>query len=111
MDNSNEDYSKISKYIKSYPTWAKIFARTWFIASNDNPSDIRDGLSKAVNGKGEIIVIKISNSSWASYKIDKKLQLGLRKTYDILMLAKFLAIGEGFCYLKYLSLSATSLSQ
>lgn len=79
MENSKEDYSKISKFIKSYPTWAKIFARTWFIACNDNASDIRDGLSKAVNGNGEIIVIKISNRSWASYKIDKKITNWLKE--------------------------------
>lgn len=79
LENSKEDYSKISKFIKSYPTWAKIFARTWFIAGNDNASDIRDGLSKAVNGNGEIIVIKISNRSWASYKIDKKITNWLKE--------------------------------
>lgn len=79
LENSEEDYRKISKCIKGYPTWAKIFSRTWFVACDNQITDIRDALSKSVNGRGEIIVMKISKTSWASYKVDKKITTWLKE--------------------------------
>ena len=79
LDNSRDDYVNISRRIKAYSSWAKIFDRTWFIATDDDPKIIRDSLSTAINGKGEIMVIKITGRAWASYSVDKKITNWLKE--------------------------------
>lgn len=73
LDNSDESYPKISARLKRYPNWAKLFARTWVIKTSRSSKRVRDELAEAIEGEGKIIVINISDSAWATYKMDDRL--------------------------------------
>lgn len=73
LDNSDESYPKISTRLKLYPNWAKLFARTWVIKTSRSSKHVRDELAEAIEGKGKIMVINITDSAWATYKMDDKL--------------------------------------
>ncbi len=69
LDNSTESYDAISSRLKRYPNWAKLFARVWIIRTSRSSKRIRDELSDVIEGKGKIVVINITDSAWATYKI------------------------------------------
>jgi len=70
LDNSTESYNKISSQLKKYPNWAKLFARVWMIKTSRSSKRVRDELSDAINGKGKIVVVNITDSAWATYNIN-----------------------------------------
>lgn len=70
LDNTNVDYSNLSRRIKRYPNWAKIFQRTWIIKTRHNQERVRDELSEAINGAGRILVVDISFSNWAGNRLN-----------------------------------------
>ena len=51
LDDAVESYSKISSKLKRYP----------------------DELSEVIENKGKIVVINITDSAWATYRIDNDL--------------------------------------
>lgn len=67
------DYAKLSKRLKKYPNWAKLFARAWIINTSHSSKKVRDELVEAIEGKGQVVVINITDSAWATYDIDKNL--------------------------------------
>jgi len=73
LDNSEESYHKISSLLKRFPNWAKLFARVWIIKSMRSSKKVRDELMDAIDGKGKIVVINITDCSWATYDIDENL--------------------------------------
>lgn len=73
LDNSDETYQKISHRLRSYPKWAKLFARAWFIRTRRSANRVRDELVDAIEGKGQVIVIDISDSAWSTFKIDEEI--------------------------------------
>lgn len=70
LDNSTESYDDISSRLKNYPNWAKPFARTWIIRTSHSSKRVRDELADAIEGKGQIVVINITDSAWATYRIN-----------------------------------------
>lgn len=71
LDNSSESYDDISARLKRYPNWAKLFARVWIIRTSRSSKRVRDELIEAIDGKGQIVVINITDSAWATYRIDE----------------------------------------
>lgn len=69
LDDSTESYDSISSRLKRYPNWAKLFARVWIIRTSHASKRVRDELSDAIEGKGKIVVINITDSAWATYRI------------------------------------------
>lgn len=67
------DESKISDRIKRYPNWARIFNRFWLIKTKTGVRSVRDELEYVTQGRGEIFVINVTDTSWASFKLDKGL--------------------------------------
>jgi hypothetical protein len=70
LDNSTESYDDISSKLKNYPNWAKLFARTWIIRTSHSSKRVRDELADVIEGKGQIVVINITDSAWATYRIN-----------------------------------------
>ena len=64
-------YTMLSKRLKRYPDWAKLFARAWIIKTSRPSKRVRDELTEAIDGKGQIVVINITDSAWATYRIDE----------------------------------------
>ncbi len=73
LDDTSDSYAKISTQLKRYPNWAKLFARTWIITTSHSSKHVRDELVEAIEGKGQIVVINITNTAWATYRIDEAL--------------------------------------
>lgn len=71
LDDYRETYDRISAQIKRYPNWAKLFARTWIIRTTHSSRHVRDSLSRAIEGRGHIVVVNITDSAWATYKVDE----------------------------------------
>lgn len=70
LDNTESDYSRISAKIRSFPHWLKLYPRTWLIRSNMSTRRVRTLLSDSIDGKGTIFVMNVTDSSWASYRLD-----------------------------------------
>lgn len=70
LDDSSSDYRLISRKIKAYPNWAKIFARTWLIRTNKSTKTVRSELSEVIDGRGSIVVINITDSAWSSFRLE-----------------------------------------
>lgn len=73
LDDSSADYGLISRKIKTYPNWAKLYPRMWLIRTNKSTRSVRTELSDAIDGRGSIVVINITDSSWSSYRLDDDL--------------------------------------
>lgn len=71
LDDYGETYDKIRARLKRYPNWAKLFARTWIIRTTHSSRRVRDTLSDVIEGKGHIVVVNITDSAWATYKVDE----------------------------------------
>lgn len=72
LDNSDETYHKISRRLRNYPKWAKLFARAWLIRTGHSPNRVRDELVDAIEEQGQVVVIEISDSAWSTFKIDEE---------------------------------------
>lgn len=73
LDDSSESYGAISSKLKSYPNWAKVFSRVWIIRTSHSSKRVRDELVDAIEGKGKIVVINITDSAWATYRINDEM--------------------------------------
>jgi len=73
LDDGFDSYEQISSRLKSYPNWAKLFARAWIIRTSHSSRRVRDELVEAIKGRGQVFVINITDSAWATYGIDEKL--------------------------------------
>lgn len=73
LENSVNDYSKISEKLKAYSGWAKPFDRTWLIRTDKTAVEIRDELASAIERRGSIMVIKISDASWATSLVQRSI--------------------------------------
>ena len=71
LDDYEDTYEKIRKQLKKYPNWAKIFARTWVIRTAHSTRHVRNSLRDAIDGKGRIVVFNITDSAWATYKVEE----------------------------------------
>lgn len=71
LDNSSESYDDISARLKRYPNWAKLFARVWIIRTSHSSKRVRDELVDAIESRGRIVVVNITDSAWATYRINE----------------------------------------
>ncbi|MBR1850807.1 MAG: hypothetical protein IJ789_05485 [Bacteroidales bacterium] len=71
--DSEAPYQELRNRIKKYPNWARLFQDVWIIQTRHSVRDVRDDLENAIRGMGEIFVVNITGSAWASYKIDKEM--------------------------------------
>ena len=69
--DDQSSYTVLSRRLKRYPDWAKLFARAWIIKTTKSSKRVRDELIEAIDSKGQIVVINITDSSWATYRIDE----------------------------------------
>lgn len=71
---SGERRNALVSHIKEYGIWARITESVWCIKVADKTTaEIRDFLNakSAIQSDERLIVINITNSSWASYYIPK----------------------------------------
>ncbi len=73
LDNSSESYEKISSRLKRFPNWAKLFGRAWIIKTSHSSRRVRNELVEAIENKGKVVVVNITDSAWATYGIDEDL--------------------------------------
>lgn len=69
--DDQSSYPALSKRLKRFPNWVKLFARTWIINSSLSSKRVRDKLIDAIDGNGQIVVIDITDSAWATYRINE----------------------------------------
>lgn len=69
--DDQSSYTVLSRRLKCYPDWAKLFARAWIIRTTKSSKRVRDELIEAIDSKGQIVVINITDSSWATYRINE----------------------------------------
>ena len=51
------DYTKLSKRLKKYPNWAKLFARAWIINTSHSSKKVRDELVDLLKEKGKSLLL------------------------------------------------------
>lgn len=78
LDDSSS-YAALSSRLKRYPNWGKLFARAWIVKTRKSSKSVRDELTEAIDGKGKIVVINITNSAWATYRLDEDLLDWMKK--------------------------------
>ena len=69
--DESASYTELSKRLKRFPNWAKLFARAWIIKTSYSSKKVRDVLVEAIEGKGKIVVINITDSAWATYDLNE----------------------------------------
>ena len=69
--DDQSSYPALSKLLTRFPNWVKLFARTWIIKSSLSSKRVRDKLIDAIDGNGQIVVINITDSAWATYRINE----------------------------------------
>lgn len=69
--DDQSSYTALSSRLKRYPDWAKLFARAWIIKTRKSSKRVRDELIEAIDGNGQIVVINITDSAWATYRINE----------------------------------------
>lgn len=69
--DDQSSYTALSRRLKRYQNWAKLFARAWIIKTTGSSKQVRDELIEAIDDKGQIVVINITDSAWATYRINK----------------------------------------
>ncbi len=70
--NNEELQQNILKEIQSFDMWARVLPYTWILKSPETAGEIRTKLSSSINGDGKILVMRITNTSWATYDILKE---------------------------------------
>ena len=69
--DDQSSYTTLSMQLKQYLNWAKLFGRAWIIKTTRSSKRVRDELIEAIDGKGQIVVINITDSAWATYRINE----------------------------------------
>ena len=69
--DDQSSYTVLSRRLKRYPDWAKLFDRAWIIKTTKSSKRVRDELIEAIDCKGQIVVINITDSAWATYRINE----------------------------------------
>lgn len=69
--DDQSSYIALSNRLKRYPNWGKLFARAWIIKTAKPSQKVRDELIEAIDGNGQIVVINITDSAWATYRINE----------------------------------------
>lgn len=68
--DERSSYTALSRELKRYPNWGKLFDRAWIIKTAKSSKRVRDELIEAIDGKGQIVVVNITDSAWATYRIN-----------------------------------------
>ena len=72
-------YEALRRRLKSYPNWGKLFARAWIINTNRSSTRVRDELIEAINGQGQIVVVNITDSAWATCGLEERVLKWMRE--------------------------------
>jgi len=67
------DESSIINQVKSNHNWAKVSDNCWMVVADKSSANVRDELKSAINGKGSILVINITNQGWGTFAMPKGL--------------------------------------
>lgn len=71
--NPSSDYSELIDAIQNYGDgWAKPLESVWLINSNDYPSDIRNYLKRYIDSNDRLLVMDVTNDSWAARGLPSK---------------------------------------
>lgn len=77
--DDKSSYAALSSRLRRYPNWGKLFARAWIIKTTRSSECVRDELIEAIDGQGRIVVINITDSAWATYRLDEDLLDWMKK--------------------------------
>jgi hypothetical protein len=64
LNSPGQDYKDLIEQIKSYGTWWHHLDSTWIIKSSKTAKQIREHLSKYIDGNDELLVIQFGDE-WA----------------------------------------------
>ncbi len=74
-----EDYKVLIDYIKLFPSATRVLKSQWLIETAKTPAIIRDEISRYIDSDDKILVLDITNSSWASLRISSDAASFLKK--------------------------------
>lgn len=64
-----KDYKILIDRIKKYPNWSKPLKSVWLIKTEDTPSKVRDKLRSYIDSDDKLIVVDITNKTWATTRV------------------------------------------
>lgn len=76
--NENRSESIINR-IKARWSWARITSTSWCVKTNTGIYEIRDELSVGTTDSERILIVDISDSSWASRNLPKEVSKWLKE--------------------------------
>lgn len=65
--------------LKQSPDWVKLFNRAWIIKTPRSSRIVRDELDNIIGSRGRIVVIDITDSSWATAQVDKDILMWMKR--------------------------------
>lgn len=67
-----EVYQKLGDYTRAYGTWAKPLESLWLIKTDRDITIVRDQLLNLCDQNDQILVIDVTDKTWATFGIDKE---------------------------------------
>lgn len=67
----SEESKHVSEWLRSCPKWARLFDGLWIVRSEKSVSEIRDSISQAADGEGQVVVFRVNGDAWGTYAIEK----------------------------------------
>lgn len=79
LNKTGQDYTKLIDYLKSHQSWAKPLKSSFFVKTDLTVVQLRDGIKKHVDENDNVVVVRVSGASWATFGTSSKVNDWLRE--------------------------------
>lgn len=79
LNKEGQDYTTLIDYLKSHQSWAKPLKSSFFVKTSLTAGQLRDGIKKHIDANDDIVVVKVTGESWATYGISSKVTEWMKK--------------------------------
>ncbi|MFJ4624670.1 hypothetical protein [Streptomyces sp. NPDC088812] len=78
LNRPGQNYTALIKEIKALGSWCHPLESTWVVTTPKTVSQVRDLLKGYVDGNDELLVMKVTGTSWASYNLSSEVAAWLK---------------------------------
>lgn len=79
LNKSGQDYTKLIEYLKSHQGWAKPLKSSFFVKTALTAAQLRDGVKTHIDANDSVLVVTVTEQSWASFGISKDVTDWMKK--------------------------------
>jgi hypothetical protein len=72
LNRPGQNYSELIEFLKSHSGWWHCLDSTWLVSTNKTVTQLRDEIKRHIDSTDEVLVIDVSNDSWASFGFNEE---------------------------------------